>query len=171
MSLLDFPKLWRARFSWSGLRRSVAATLALGLALGCSLASSVAAQEGNRGTAILLAALALLLAGVISLTVVPRLALRVRRDWPGFSFSVTREGWFCVVSLVVLAVAALNTGNNLIFVIFSAVLAALVVSELLSHLNLGRVRLQMRLPDVVNARQEFISVVSLVNQKRHIASF
>ena len=85
MSVLDLHKFWSAHFSWSGLRRSVAATLALGLALGCALASSVAAQEGNVGTAIVLAVLALLLATVISLTVVPRLALRVRRDWPGFA--------------------------------------------------------------------------------------
>jgi uncharacterized protein (DUF58 family) len=171
MSVLDFPKLWRAHFSWSGLRWSVAVTSALGLALGCSLASSVAAQEGKVGTAIVLALVALLLAAVISLTVIPRLALRVRRDWPGFSFSVTREGWFCLASLVVLALAALNTANNLIFVIFSAALAALVASELLSNLNLSRLRLQMRLPDVINARQQFVSLVSVINQKRRIASF
>jgi hypothetical protein len=53
MSVLDLHKFWSARLSWSGLRRSVAATLALGLALGCALASSVAAQEGNLGTAII----------------------------------------------------------------------------------------------------------------------
>lgn len=171
MSVLDLPKLWTARFSWSGLRRSVAATLALGLALGCALASSVAAQEGNVGTAIVLAVLALLLATVISLTVVPRLALRVRRDWPGLSFSITREGWFCVVSLVVLALAALNTGNNLIFVIFSSALATLVVSEFLSNINLSRLHLQMQLPDVINARQQFLSMINLGNQKRWVSSF
>jgi uncharacterized protein (DUF58 family) len=171
MSVLDFPKLRITHFSWSGLRRSVAATLALGLALGCALASSVAGQEGNVGTAIVLALLALLLAVVISLTVVPRLVLRVRRDWPGFSFSVTREGWFCVASMVVLALAALNTGNNLIFVIFSAALATLVVSELLSNLNLSRLQLQMQIPDVINARQEFLSVINLDNRKHRVASF
>src|SRR5262245_60486 len=106
MSVVGFSKLWIGGFCKSGLRRSLAATLALGLALGCALASSVAAQEGNVGTAIVLALLALFLAVVISLTVVPRLALRVRRDWPGLSFSVTKEGWFGVASLVVLALAA-----------------------------------------------------------------
>jgi len=169
--LEDPPRLWTAHSSWSALRRSAAATLALGLALGCALASSVAAQEGNVGTAIVLAVLALVLAVVISLTVVPRLALRVRREWPGLSFSVTREGWFSVVSLVVLALAALNTGNNLIFVIFSAALAALVVSELLSSINLSRLHLEMQLPDVINARQEFSSTISLGNQKGWASSF
>ncbi len=171
MSALVPPKLWTAHFSWSALRRSVAATLALGLALGCALASSVAAQERNVGTAIVLAILALVLAAVISLTVVPRLALRVRRDWPGLSFSVTREGWFCAVSLVVLALAALNTGNNLIFVIFSAALATLAVSELLSSTNLSRLHLEIQLPEVVNARQEFLSTISLDNRKRLGSSF
>jgi len=118
-----------------------------------------------------LAVLALLLAAVISLTVVPRLALRVRRDWPGLSFSITKEGWFCLVSLVVLALAALNTGNNLIFVIFSAALATLVVSEFLSNINLSRLHLQMQLPDVINARQEFPSMINLGNQKRWVSSF
>ena len=88
-----------------------------------------------------------------------------------FAFSITREGWFCIVSLVVLALAALNTGNNLIFVIFSAALAALVVSEFLSSVNLSRLHLQMQFPDVINAGQEFLSTINLGNQKRWASSF
>jgi uncharacterized protein (DUF58 family) len=157
--------------SWSGFGRSLLATLALGLALGCALASSVAAQEGNIATAIILAVLSLLLAAVISVTVVPRLALRVGRDWPRLTFSISKEGWFCVLSLAVVALAALNTGNNLIFVIFSAALAALVVSQFLSSFNLAQLTLKARLPEVVNAGEQFLVVFNVRNSKTWIPSF
>jgi len=169
MPAADLPRFWTTQRSAFG--RSLLATLALGLALGCALASSVAAQEGNVATAIVLAVLSLLLAAVISLTVVPRLALRVRRDWPRLTFSISKEGWFCVLSLAVVALAAVNTGNNLIFVIFSAALATLIVSQFLSSLNLARLTLEVRLPEVVNAGEQFLVMFNVRNSKTWIPSF
>jgi len=171
MSVLNPAKFGTSHLSWSSLGRSVLATLALGLALGCALASSSAAQEGNVVTAIVLAALSLILAIVISVTVVPRLALRVRQEWPRLSFSMTREGWLSILSLVVLALAAFNTGNNLIFVIFSATLATLIVSEFISSINFRRLNLRVQIPEVINAREPFLFVVSLYNRKKWIPSF
>ncbi len=124
--------------NWRQLRASLAATLALGLALGAALASSLAAVEGNTAAAISLAIFSLLLAAVVSLTVVPRLFQRARREWLRFSFQIAREGWVFLFALAVIALAAFNTGNNLIFIILSAALALLAVSECLSHWNLRR---------------------------------
>ncbi len=171
MPVLNATKFGTNHFSWSSTGRSVLATLALGLALGCALASSAAAQEGNAVTAIVLAVLSLVLAITISVTVVPRLALKVRRNWPGLSFSITREGWLSVLGLVILALAAFNTGNNLIFVIFSAALATLIVSEFIASINLKQLDLRVHLPEVMNAREPFLFVINLRNKKKWIPSF
>ena len=78
--------------NWRQLRASLAATLALGLALGAALASSLAAVEGNTAAAISLAIFSLLLAAVVSLTVVPRLFQRARREWLRFSIPDCSRG-------------------------------------------------------------------------------
>jgi uncharacterized protein (DUF58 family) len=158
-------------FDWRQLRASLAATLALGLALGAALASSLAAVEGNIVAAISLAAFSLLLAAVIALTVVPRLFRRARREWLRFSFQIAREGRIFLCTLAVVAVAAFNTGNNLIFIILSAALALLAVSEALSHWNLRQLSAEVDLPDCVPAGQPFVSVFSLYNQRAWVPAF
>ena len=158
-------------FHWRQLRASLAATLALGLALGAALASSLAAVEGNTVAAISLAIFSLLLAAVVSLTVVPRLFQRARREWLRFSIQIAREGWVFLFTLSIVAVAAFNTGNNLIFIILSAALGLLVVSECLSYWNLRRLAAEIDLPDCVPAAQPFVSVFSLHNQKPWMPAF
>jgi Protein of unknown function DUF58 len=158
-------------FHWRQLRASLAATLALGLALGAALASSLAAVEGNTVAAISLAIFSLLLAAVVSLTVVPRLFQRARREWLRFSFQITREGWVFLFTLAIVAMAAFNTGNNLIFIILSAALALLAVSEFLSHWNLRQLTPEIDLPDCVPAAQPFVSVFTLHNQRNWVPVF
>src|SRR5262245_39803851 len=158
-------------FNWRQLRASLAATLALGLSLGAALASSLAASEGNTIGAVSLAVFSLLLAAVVALTRVPRLFRRARLEWLNPSLQIAREGWIFLGVLLVVAVAAFNTGNNLIFIILSASLALLVVSECLSHLNLRRVTAEIDLPDSVPAAQAFASVFSLRNQRTWFPAF
>ena len=158
-------------FNWRQLRASLAATLALGLALGAALASSLAAVEGNTVAAISLAIFSLLLAAVVSLTVVPRLFQRARREWLRFSFQIAREGWVFLFTISIVALAAFNTGNNLIFIILSAALALLAVSEALSHWNLRRLTAKIDLPDCIPAAQPFVSVFSLHNQRNWSPAF
>lgn len=165
MPAIVSPADRRRGFNWRDLRSSLLATLSLGLALGASLASSVAASEGNVLAAAALALLALLLALGISLTVVPRLFRRARRERLWFSLKVTSEGWLYLAVLLVIAFAAFNTGNNLIFVILSAALALLAVSETLSHLNLNGLSLKVDLPEAVPAAQTFLSGLRLDNLK------
>jgi len=161
----------QGHFYWRKLSASLAATLALGLALGAALASSLAAVEGNTVAAISLAIFSLILAAVVSLTVVPRLFQRARREWLRFSFQIAREGWVFLFTLSIVAIAAFNTGNNLIFIILSAVLALLAVSECLSYWNLRRLTAEIDLPDCVPAAQPFVSVFSLHNQRNRIPAF
>ncbi len=96
---------------------------------------------------------------------------KARRKSEPFFFSITHEGWFYLLALLIVAVAAFNTGNNLIFIILSAGLSLVVVSEILSSLNLWRLDFNLDLPATVPARQEFKATLSLHNLKVSIPSF
>jgi hypothetical protein len=82
-------------------------------------------SRGTQFAAISLAIFSLLLAAVVSLTVVPRLFQRARREWLRFSIQIAREGWVFLFHPFDRCVAAFNTGNNLIFIILSAALGPL----------------------------------------------
>ena len=61
------------------------------------------------------------------MTTVPYLARRVAitRVREALDYEVTREGLAYMALVLVIGVAALNTGNNLLFIIVSAMLAAI----------------------------------------------
>jgi len=58
----------------------------------------------------------------------------------------TRAGWCFVVIVFGVGFAALNTGNNLLYLILSLLLAFLVLSGLLSESSLRGLRVERRLP-------------------------
>ena len=82
---------------------------------------------------------------------------------------ITRVGvWYLVVVLVV-AVAAINTGNNALFLVLGALLALLAASGILSRRNLRRVDLELGRVGEVYARRGFSVPVRLVNRDRWMA--
>jgi uncharacterized protein (DUF58 family) len=168
----QFPsKAPRWRLRWDELRNSLMAVLALGLALSTSLVSSVAASEGKFLVAVWLAVIALFLALIVTITVVPRLLRKVRREWLWSSCGITREGWVYFLALLIIASAAFNTGNNLLFIVLSAALALLVVSEALTTINLRRLDLRVDLPEYVPAKERFAAVLQLRNLKSWFPAF
>src|SRR5229473_86398 len=52
---------------------------------------------------------------------------------PRRTIKPTRDGWWCLFVAVGLGVAAINTGNNLLYLLVSALLALIVVSGILSE--------------------------------------
>jgi uncharacterized protein (DUF58 family) len=165
MPILETTWQWLSSLSWREICNGLMALLLLLLALGCALASSEAAQEGNPGVAMILAVISLVLAAAVGFAVVPGLLRRIRREWVRFPFEITGEGWAFALLICILALAALNTGNNLIYLILSAALAALAVSGILSALNLSGLRLKLELPDVIHAQQFFQAIGYLENEK------
>ncbi len=63
----------------------------------------------------------------------------------------TREGWIFVTTALAVAAAALNTGNNLLYLVFAAMLSLLVLSGILSESSLRGVRVQRRIDERVYA--------------------
>src|SRR5690349_16426964 len=96
--------------------RFTIAVLGLALAFGSALLSTVFAESGNMLATLAFASSALILAGVVGLATVPYLARRVVtshvRDV--FDYDITKEGVFYIVLTLIIGIAALNTGNNLL---------------------------------------------------------
>jgi quinol-cytochrome oxidoreductase complex cytochrome b subunit len=117
---------WR-RFFW--------ALGGLALALFLALYATGLCLEGRYAPAAAAAAIALLLAGVIAAYAVPYLARRTAlRSWMvRIDYEFTREGAVYLLLVVAIIIAALNTGNNLLFIILACLLAGIVASGILSR--------------------------------------
>src|SRR5258708_16531869 len=113
--------------AWLGF---IVAVAGLGLAFLSAIVSTAMRESGNILTSIVLASMALVLAGVVGITAVPYLARRVRvaRVSAALDYQVTREGVAYLGVALIVGVAALNTTNNLLFIVLAAMLAAIAVS-------------------------------------------
>ena len=145
----------------------------LGLAFGAALFSTVSRDAGNLWATIILASTSLVLATLVGLVTVPYLARRVavERLRESFDYQVTRAGIVYVLVTVVIAIAALNTGNNLLYIVVAAMLAAILVSGYFSALILRYLDLDIRLPEHVFAGRPVIGRIVLHNPRRWLPSF
>lgn len=78
----------------------------------------------------------------------------------------TREGWYYFFFTLGVGTAALNTGNNLLFLVLGLQLTAIVVSGILSELALQRLEVTRELPRDPAAREPFTVRYRVVNRKR-----
>src|SRR5579875_2181883 len=84
-----------------------------------------------------------------------RIADRVGRAMPfGLRQQVTRAGLAFAVSLVVIALAAFLSANNLLFLILAAMLSTLLVSGFISRLSIAGLELDLVLPEHICARRK-----------------
>jgi len=153
--------------------RFLVAILGLGLAFGAALFSTVSRESGNVWATVILASLALLLAVVVGLTTVPYLARRVAsaRLREALDYEVTRVGISYIAVVLIVGVAALNTGNNLLYIVVAAMLSAIIVSGLASAAVLRGLELEVRLPEHVFARRAVPGRIVLRNTRRGLAAF
>jgi uncharacterized protein (DUF58 family) len=160
----DIPEVWL---------RFLLALLGLVLAFAAALFSTVARESGSLWTTVILASIALTLAVVVGLTTVPYLARRVAggRVRDAFNYDVTGVGIIYVVTVLLIGVAALNTGNNLLYVIVAAMLAAILVSGVASAIVLSDLDLDVRLPEHVFAGSPTLGKIVIRNRRRWLPSF
>ena len=119
----------------------------LAIAMIAALYSSSVARGGHVIGSALSAFLALGIAVWVGIKFVPRLASHVDWEWlPFFShYQVTREGWMYFVTVTVVVFAAINTANNLLYMVLSALLAVLLLSGFLSDRKSTRLNSSHRL--------------------------
>ena len=156
-----------------GWRKFMLSMVALVVAFLLAVYSSVFAQQGAVVATGICATLALGLSGYVAITAVPYLARRTRLEWLRVSmdYKITREGWVFIILIFVIAIAGMNTGNNLLFLILSSMLAAILMSGILSLSVLSGVELEILLPDHVFARRPVPARIHLRNDKKRMPSF
>ncbi|HEY1800864.1 MAG TPA: DUF58 domain-containing protein [Terriglobales bacterium] len=144
----------------------------LALAFAAAIFSSVSRQAGNLWGTVILATVALLLATLVGLTTVPYLTRRIEivRVRNAFEFEVTRVGIAYFLAVLVIGVAALNTGNNLLYIVVAAMLAAILVSGVVSARALSGLELDVRLPRHIFAGDAAPGRIVLRNRRRHLPS-
>lgn len=92
----------------------------------------------------------------------------IRPDW---RYQVTRSGALYLLGIFVVAAGALGSGNNLLFLVLAAMLAAVLVSGLSSRLNLAELELQCAAPEQLFAGQPVPARLLLKNLKSWTPSF
>ncbi|HEY2843263.1 MAG TPA: DUF58 domain-containing protein [Bryobacteraceae bacterium] len=98
--------------------------------------------------------------------------LRSRDLWPPrLRQQVTRTGLAYTVTLLVVALVAFVSANNLMFLILAAMLATFMISGFISKLGLAGLELELFLPQHISARRKVRAGVRLKNTKRWIPSF
>ena len=163
---------------WHGLDRPswrsfFVALVALGAALFLALYSGAAADGGHIFVAALSGIGALVLAGWVALTIVPVLARRTPLWWLSYQidYKLTREGMVYLGGVLVVAVAALNTGNNLLFMILACLLAGVLISGFLSRLVLSGVDVRLEMPEHIFAGKPVMAIAEIHNTKQTMPSF
>jgi len=169
---LSSPRLLRFGLSQVWVR-FLFAILGLVMAFGAALFSTVSRESGNVWGTIILASAALLLAAFVGLTTVPYLARRVvaARVREAMDYEVTRAGMIYILIAVVIGIAAINTGNNLLYVIVAALLSAIIVSGIASAAVLRSLALDVHLPEHVFAGRPMMARLLVRNCSAWMPSF
>ena len=155
------------------VRAFLLAMTALTVALVLALYSGAAARLGNVFLASASALTALLVAAWVGVTLVPTLAKRTPLRWIGYrmEYRITRAGWIYILGIVLVSLAAINTGNNLLFLILASLIASILMSGILSSITLAGVELSLHLPEHIFAQQPVRTEVELRNEKLTLPSF
>jgi uncharacterized protein (DUF58 family) len=166
------PKADRA-VDWKAWQRFLLALFGLGFALLVALEATALRESGHFGLAAAAALASLILAGTVAARTVPYLARRTAlgRWMVKLEYELTRAGLAYLVIILAIALAALNTGNNLLYIILASVLAGLVISGLVSRIVLDGLEVELALPEHLFARRPVGARFTLRNQKQFFPSF
>jgi len=92
--------------------------------------------------------------------------LSVRR-----SIRLTSEGTRFLLFTFGIGIAAINTGNNLFYLLLAMMLSLIVISGLLSDYNLRRLEFRRHFPDLITAHDSTRVTLSVTNRNGHIPRF
>jgi len=96
------------------------------------------------------------------------LAVRLR---PPRRLRVTREGWIFILVTFGVGAAAINTGNNLLFLVLGLMLSLIVISGIMSESTLRAVEVTRYLPSRIFAGTPSLVEVTLHNRKARLPSY
>lgn len=141
--------------------------------LSAAIVTLLARQGENYALAATAAILSLVSAALMLIFVVPPLARSARAEVGRFDLpiEITSGGVVFVLMLVVVGFAAWNTGNNLLFLIFSLLASSVFVGGVAARASLRDLIVSARFPDHIFAGEAAPVIVTLRNAKRVLPSF
>jgi uncharacterized protein (DUF58 family) len=86
-------------------------------------------------------------------------------------YDVTRAGMIYILFTVVLGIAALQSGNNLLYVVVAALLSAILISGIASAIALRKLELNIHVPEHVFAGRPMLARILLRNTSSWMPSF
>ncbi|HEX3694566.1 MAG TPA: DUF58 domain-containing protein [Polyangia bacterium] len=90
---------------------------------------------------------------------------------PRRRFPPTREGWWFLMATLLIGLAAINAGLNLLFLVWGMMLCLILASGVLSELCLRSLEVRRSPPTNIHARAPYLMGIALTNGKRRIPSF
>ncbi len=161
---------WQAFKSW---RRPLLGTLLVMCGLAAAGVTVVARRRGDWELARLGALSSLVIALAIVVFVVPPLARSARAEAARLDlpFQITAGGAVFLSVYAVVTFAAWNTGNNLLFLVFSLLSSALFVAWAAARASLRDLAVSARFPDHIFAGEPAPVIVTVHNTKRVLPSF
>jgi uncharacterized protein (DUF58 family) len=167
------PVRWWRKRDRPGWRNFGIAMLVLSAALVVALFSAAAAQQGRIWLAAITTVLALGMAAWVAVVIVPALARRTSLRWLAqqVDYRLTRDGIIYLIAVFVLILAAVNTGNNLLFLILACLLGGILISGVLSRAVLSGIELKFEMPEHIFAEQPILAEIELRNEKQAWPSF
>ena len=141
--------------------------------LAAALVTILARQANQTGIAGVAAIMSLLIALLLTIFIVPPLARSAKVEVANLDvpFEPTSGGGVFLVIILVVGFAAWNTGNNLLFLVFSLLLSTLFVGWVAARSSLRDLTVSARFPDHIFAAEAAPVIVTLRNTKRLLPSF
>ncbi len=169
MALRDYRQL----FSVRDLRNAVFGVVVIFGGLGLAGLTYFAHQTGNPRLAIIAAGISMVFVLLILVFVVPPLAKNASKEASQLNlpFEFTLGGAIMLGLVAIVGFSAWNTGNNLLFLVLSFLLAAMVVGFIVGGLCLKKLDVKMRFPETIFAGEETSILVSIHNRKRLLSSY
>lgn len=90
---------------------------------------------------------------------------------PPRRLKLTREGRYFIAITLGVGFAAINTGNNLLYLLLGLLLALIIVSGVLSEFSLGRLTVVRRLPTRAQVGRAHLVEIEVYNHKSRLPSY
>jgi uncharacterized protein (DUF58 family) len=90
---------------------------------------------------------------------------------PPRKLRLTREGRYFLLITFCVGFAAINTGNNLLYLLFGMFLSLIIVSGVMSELSLRKLTVSRRLPPRAQVGRAHLVEIEVYNHKQRIPSY
>lgn len=99
-----------------------------------------------------------------------RLAVK-RLLTPARRFAPTREGWWFLIGTLLVGLAAINSGFNLLFLVWGMMIFLILASGVMSELGLQGLHVTRHPPAAIHAGRPYLMGIAVRNDKKRFPSF